>query len=195
MDESALISAAQKGDLDSFNTLVLAYQHQVYNLAYRIMGEGASASDATQEAFISAWRHIGGFRGGSWKSWLLRIATNACYDQLRYRGRRPANSLEEVAEDPDYSPQLVNGHERPEEHALRQELSDALQSGIQTLPADQRATLVLSDVQGFSYQEIADMTGVSLGTVKSRLSRARARLRDYLVTQQELLPAQYRLVE
>ena len=78
---------------------------------------------------------------------------------------------------------------------LRQELSDALQLGIQTLPPDQRATLVLSDVQGFSYQEIADMTGVSLGTVKSRLSRARARLRDYLITQQELLPAQYRLVE
>src|SRR4030042_2022377 len=93
MDESALISAAQKGDLDSFNTLVLAYQHQVYNLAYRIMGDGASASDATREAFISAWRHIGGFRGGSWKSWLLRIVTNACYDEVRRIKRRPPRPL------------------------------------------------------------------------------------------------------
>jgi RNA polymerase sigma-70 factor (ECF subfamily) len=195
MDETQAILAAQKGNLAAFNRLVMAYQGIAYNVAYRIVGDADAAADACQEAFLSAFKNIAGFRGGSFKSWILRIVTNACYDQLRYRGRRPANSLEEAADDPDYSPQLVNGHERPEEYALRQELSDVLQSGIQTLPADQRATLVLSDVQGFSYQEIADMTGVSLGTVKSRLSRARARLRDYLVTQQELLPAQYRLVE
>ena len=195
MDEAQAILAAQKGNLAAFNRLVMAYQGIAYNVAYRILGDADAAADACQEAFLSAFKNIAGFRGGSFKSWILRIVTNACYDQLRYRGRRPADSLEEVVEDPDYSLQMVNGHERPEEYTLRQELSDALQSGIQTLPADQRATLVLSDVQGFSYQEIADMTGVSLGTVKSRLSRARARLRDYLITQQELLPAQYRLVE
>ncbi len=193
MDEAQAIQAAQKGDLAAFNRLVMAYQGLAYNVAYRIVGDTGAAADACQEAFLSAFKGIGGFRGGSFKSWVLRIVTNACYDQLRYQGRRPANSLDEVAEDPDYSPQLVNGHERPEDYILRQELSGVIQLGIKTLPADQRVTLVLSDVQGFNYQEIAAITGVSLGTVKSRLSRARARLRDYLVSRQELLPTQYRL--
>ena len=194
MDEAQAIHAAQKGDLAAFNRLVMAYQGMAYNIAYRIVGDMDMAADACQEAFLSAFKGIGGFRGGSFKGWMLRIVTNACYDQLRYKSRRPASSLEEVAEDPDYSPKLVNGHEHPEEFALRQELSNVIQLGINTLPADQRAALVLSDVQGFSYQEIADITAVSLGTVKSRLSRARTRLRDYLLSQQELLPAQYRLI-
>jgi RNA polymerase sigma-70 factor (ECF subfamily) len=195
MDEVQAIQAAQEGDLPAFNRLVMAYQGMAYNVAYRIVGDADAAADACQEAFISAFKAIKKFRGGSFKSWILRIVTNACYDHLRYRGRRPADSLEEVAENPQYSPKLVSNHEHPEEYALRQELNEVIQSGIETLPADQRVVLVLSDVQGFSYQEIADITGVSLGTVKSRLSRARARLRDYLVAQQELLPAQYRLTE
>ncbi len=193
MDEAQAVQAAQKGDLSAFNRLVMAYQGMAYNVAYRIVGDSDAAADACQEAFLSAFKGIQKFRGGSFKSWILRIVTNACYDQLRYKGRRPANSLEAVAENPDYSPKLVNGRERPEEYALRQELSDLIQLGIETLPPDQRAVLVLSDVQGFSYQEIADITGVSLGTVKSRLSRARSKLRDYLMAQQELLPTQYRL--
>jgi RNA polymerase sigma factor (sigma-70 family) len=195
MDEVQAIQAAQEGDLPAFNQLVMAYQGMAYNVAYRIVGDADAAADACQEAFISAFKAIKKFRGGSFKSWILRIVTNACYDHLRYRGRRPADSLEEVAENPQYSPKLVSNHEHPEEYALRQELNEVIQSGIETLPADQRVVLVLSDVQGFGYQEIADITGVSLGTVKSRLSRARAKLRDYLVAQQELLPAQYRLTE
>jgi RNA polymerase sigma-70 factor (ECF subfamily) len=195
MDEVQAIQAAQEGDLPAFNRLVMAYQGMAYNVAYRIVGDADAAADACQEAFISAFKAIKKFRGGSFKSWILRIVTNACYDHLRYRGRRPADSLEEVAENPQHAPKLVSNHEHPEEYALRQELNEVIQLGIETLPADQRVVLVLSDVQGFSYQEIADITGVSLGTVKSRLSRARARLRDYLVAQQELLPAQYRLTE
>ncbi len=195
MDEVQAIQAAQEGDLPAFNRLVMAYQGMAYNVAYRIVGDADAAADACQEAFISAFQAIKKFRGGSFKSWILRIVTNACYDHLRYRGRRPADSLEEVAENPQHAPKLVSNHEHPEEYALRQELNEVIQLGIETLPADQRVALVLSDVQGFSYQEIADITGVSLGTVKSRLSRARARLRDYLVAQQELLPAQYRLTE
>src|SRR5512147_2260641 len=99
MDENALIQSARKGDIDAFNTLVLTYQHQVYNLAYRIMGDEAAASDATQEAFISAYKHLKSFRGGSFKSWLLRIVTNACYDDLRHRKRRPATSLDDLMGD------------------------------------------------------------------------------------------------
>ncbi len=195
MDEVQAIQAAQEGDLPAFNRLVMAYQGMAYNVAYRIVGDADAAADACQEAFISAFKAIKKFRGGSFKSWILRIVTNACYDHLRYRGRRPADSLEEVAENPQHAPKLVSNHEHPEEYALRQELNEVIQSGIETLPADQRVVIVLSDVQGFGYQEIADITGVSLGTVKSRLSRARAKLRDYLVAQQELLPAQYRLTE
>jgi RNA polymerase sigma-70 factor (ECF subfamily) len=195
MDEQALIAAAQKGDLDSFNTLVLSYQHQVYNLAYRIMGESSAASDATQEAFISAWRHIGGFRGGSWKSWLLRIVTNACYDELRRVKRRPAASLEALfVEDPTPDAELPPSQfESPEAAAQRHELNRALQTCIAQLPPDQRIVIVLSDVQGMSYEEIAEATDTNLGTVKSRLSRARARLRDLLLKHEELLPAEYRL--
>ncbi|GAB4529855.1 MAG: sigma-70 family RNA polymerase sigma factor [Anaerolineae bacterium] len=193
MDETQTIRSAQQGDLAAFNRLVMAYQGMAYNVAYRITGDADAAADACQEAFLSAFKNIQKFRGGSFKSWLLRIVTNACYDQLRYKGRRPADSLEVVAEDSEHSPKLINGNERPEDYAMRRELSDLIQRGINTLPPDQRTVLVLSDVQGFAYQEIADITGVSLGTVKSRLSRARTRLRDYLANYQELLPAQYRL--
>jgi RNA polymerase sigma-70 factor (ECF subfamily) len=194
MDEAQDIQAAKRGDLAAFNRLVMAYQNTAYNVAYRILGDADAAADACQEAFLSAFKGIQNFRGGSFKSWILRIVTNACYDQLRYKGRRPANSLEEVAEQPDYSAKLVNGHERPEEYALRQELSHLIQEAITNLPPEQRTVVVLSDIQGFAYQEIAEITGVSLGTVKSRLSRARMKLRDYLLENQELLPAQYRLL-
>ena len=173
---------------------MLAYQQQVYNLAYRIMGDPASAADATQEAFISAYQNMVRFRGGSFKSYLLRIVSNGCYDELRRRKRRPATSFEDFGDvDEEANPALINGHEKPEEYAERQEIAQVIQAGIETLPPDQRITLALSDVQGLSYQEIAEMTGASLGTVKSRLSRARGKLRDYLRSQGELLPARYRL--
>ena len=194
MDEPTLIAAAQRGNVDAFNELVLAYQQQVYNLASRILGDPASAADATQDAFISAFENIGRFRGGSFKSYLLRIVSNRCYDELRRYKRRPATSFEDFGEvDEDANPALVNGGERPEDYALRQEVARVIQAGIETLPPDQRVTLALSDVQGLSYQEIAEATGASLGTVKSRLARARGKLRDYLRDQGELLPARYRL--
>jgi RNA polymerase sigma-70 factor (ECF subfamily) len=194
MDEASLIAAAQQGKVDAFNELVLAYQHQVYNLAYCIMGDPASAADAAQEAFISAYQNLDRFRGGSFKSYLMRIVANGCYDELRRRKRRPATSFEDFGEvDEEANPALINGREGPEAHAERQEMAGVIQAGIEILPADQRVTLVLSDVQGLSYQEIAETMGVSLGTVKSRLARARGKLRDYLCAHGELLPAKYRL--
>jgi RNA polymerase sigma-70 factor (ECF subfamily) len=194
MDEQASIRAAQRGNLDAFNDLVLHYQSQVYNVAYRIMGDGDSASDAAQEAFISAYRAIMSYRGGSFKGWLMRIVTNACYDELRRRKRRPASSLEAIhVADAAPGEVLVNGAESPEAYAQRQDLNRTLHSALQTLPEDQRMALVLSDVQGYNYQEIAEITGTSLGTVKSRLSRARAKMRDLLLEQGELLPDLYRL--
>ena len=194
MEEESLIAAAQLGQVDAFNELVLAYQQQVYNLAYRIMGDPASAADAAQDAFISAYESIGRFRGGSFKSYLLRIVANRCYDELRRRKRRPATSFEDFGEvEEEANPALINGGEGPEEHTERQEMAHVIQAGIETLPPDQRVTLALADVQGLSYKEIAEATDVSLGTVKSRLARARGKLRDYLRGQGELLPARYRL--
>ena len=195
MNEPALIASARKGDLDAFNTLVLAYQHQVYNLAYRIMGDEASAADATQEAFISAYKHMQSFRGDSFKSWIFRIVTNACYDELRRRKRRPASSLEGLVGDEDIEIEydIPDESDSPESHVERRELAQVIQFGIETLPPDQRITLVLSDVQNMSYEEIATITGANLGTVKSRLSRARAKLRDYLMASGELSPGSLRL--
>lgn len=194
MDEEELIEAAQRGNLDAFNQLVLDYQHQVYNQAYRMMGDPASASDATQEAFIKAYRNIESFRGGSFRSWLLRIVTNCCYDEFRRRKRRPATSFEDMGDvDEEANPALINGRESPEESVERDELARALQSAISTLPPHHRTVLILSDVQGFSYAEIAETVDIPLGTVKSRLARARANLRDILQEKMELLPRAYRL--
>jgi RNA polymerase sigma-70 factor (ECF subfamily) len=193
MDEQALIESARKGDARAFNQLVLLYQRMAYNVAYRILSDPDAASDATQDAFLKAFKAMRRFRGGSFKAWLLRIVTNACYDQLRRKQRRPATSLDDLPVEADHSFYMHDPAERPDEFVERQELGDTIQAGILTLPVEQRTVLVLSDVQGLSYNEIAEVTGLSLGTVKSRLSRGRARLRDYLVEQRELLPSQYRL--
>jgi RNA polymerase sigma-70 factor (ECF subfamily) len=147
MDEAALIKAAQRGDIDSYNTLVLHYQSQAYNVAYRIMGSADSAADATQEAFISAYKALERFRGGSFRAWLLRIVTNACYDELRRQKRRPQASLDALyVEDPTPGTPFTGQMESPEGYAQRMDLQDALRECFQGLPDDQRAVAVLSDV-------------------------------------------------
>lgn len=193
MDELALIASAQKGDLRAFNQLVLLYQSMAYNVAYRILTDPDAAADATQDAFFSAYKAMKKFRGGSFKAWLLRIVTNACYDQLRVKKRRPTSSLDGLPVESEHSQFLRDESESPDEFLERQELGHFLQHGISALPIEQRAVLVLSDVQGLSYQEVAEIMDLSLGTVKSRLSRGRARLRDFLLERGELLPARYRL--
>ena len=193
MDELALIASAQKGDLRAFNQLVLLYQSMAYNVAYRILTDPDAAADATQDAFFSAYKAMKKFRGGSFKAWLLRIVTNACYDQLRVKKRRPTSSLDDLPVESEHSQFLRDESESPDELLERQELGHFLQHGISALPIEQRAVLVLSDVQGLSYQEVAEIMDLSLGTVKSRLSRGRARLRDFLLERGELLPARYRL--
>jgi RNA polymerase sigma-70 factor, ECF subfamily len=189
MDELALIHEAQRGSVESFNTLVLHYQSSAYNLAYRLIGDTDAAADATQEAFISAYGHLPQFRGGSFKSWLMRIVTNACYDELRRRKRRPAVSLDDLPGEV----QLVSTAESPEHTVQRNALSRVIQDCLDALSSDQRLVSVLCDVQGYDYQQIAEIAQVSLGTVKSRISRARHNLRDCLQGAGELLPESYRL--
>ncbi|MBI1801221.1 MAG: sigma-70 family RNA polymerase sigma factor [Chloroflexi bacterium] len=193
--ERELIQSARRGDLHAFNRLVESYQDMAYHTAYRILNDPEAAADATQEAFISAYRHLNEFRDGSFKAWLLRIVTNACYDILRARQRHPSESIDDLlgADEEREPPDFIDHREGPEERAVRAELNRFLQEGIAALPDDQRVVLVLADVQGLSYEEIASATRTNLGTVKSRLNRARLRLRDWLLERQELLPERYRL--
>ncbi|UCC51824.1 MAG: sigma-70 family RNA polymerase sigma factor [Anaerolineaceae bacterium] len=193
MDEVALIQEAKKGDVNAYNRLVLHYQQAAYNVAYRIMGEPQAAEDATQEAFISAYKALNRFRGGSFKSWLMRITTNACYDELRRRKRRPQSSLDQLTQDNESFSFLRSPGAGPEEQQQILELMQAVEHCLQTLPDDQRITAVLRDVEGYDYKEIAEITRVSLGTVKSRMSRARTKLRECLQGFKELLPLSYRL--
>lgn len=193
-NEAALIDAARRGKIEPFNALVRHYQDGVFALAYRIMGERDSADDAAQEAFITAYRNLGGYRGGSFRAWLFRITTNTCYDELRRRKRRPASSFDDLpGADTDDGPALPASSPTPEQAAQQSELNRAIEQCIQSLQPDQRLVLILSDIEGLSYQEIADSAGANLGTVKSRLSRARAGVRDCLQAVEELLPSVYRL--
>ncbi len=197
MEETALIRQAKKGDLEAFNQLVLAHQARVYNVAYRIMGERDAAEDATQEAFISAYRKLRSFRGGSFRAWLMRIVTNACYDELRRRKRRPAGSLDalvQVGEDSAGDLQVMaEAAQDPEAAAEQAELARAIQDCMNHLAPEFRIVAVLADVQGYDYKEVAQAIGKPVGTVKSRLARARARLRECLQRHGELLPAAFRL--
>lgn len=191
-EERRLIIAAQRGEVESFNALVRLYEGRVYNLCYRMLGDTESAADAAQDAFLSAYRNIHSFRGGSFRSWMLRIATNTCYDVLRVRKRRPALSLDVASDDDEASPmQIADPSESPDDFAVRRELAAAIQRGLGGLPEEQRIILILSDIQGMAYEEIAQITNTNLGTVKSRLSRGRARLRDVLRAG-ELLPMRFR---
>ena len=198
MDEIALVQSAQSGDLDSFNTLILHYQDRVFNTALRILGDEDIAQDAAQEAFISAFRSIATFRGGSFKAWLLRTVTNACYDELRRQKRRPTTPLEPETNDGEEmdSPRwLADPNMTPSEQFEADELEHAIQHCLDTLPVDFRTVVVLADVQGMDYSEVATAARVPLGTIKSRLARARLRLRECLRGFEELLPSSFRLEE
>ena len=189
-EDTDLVAGSKRGDLSAFNALVERYQSRVYNVAARILGDRTAAEDVAQETFISAHRAIGRFRGGSLRAWLMRIATNHSYDAIRSARRRPEQSLDEAG--PSLSLPAAPRGSSPEEAALQGELRAEIQRAILALSSDQRATLVLIDVQGLSYQEAAEATRASLGTVKSRLSRARSATRTLLQRRMELLPDKFR---
>ena len=191
-EDADLAASARDGDLSAFNLIVDRYQSQVYNLSARILGDRTAAEDIAQETLVSAYRAIGRFRGGSLRAWLFRIASNLSYDYLRSARRRPERSLDEQMENPEFA--IPSGEASPEQMAVRSELRGAIQQAIVALPMDQRATIVMVDVQGLSYEETAEATGVSIGTVKSRMSRARSSVRESLQKDRELLPDQFRRV-
>lgn len=189
VNEQELVCAARFGDTHAFSCLVNRYQSLAYNLAYRMLGDSQSAGDAAQDAFLSAYRAIGQHRGQSFKPWILRIVANKCYDRLRYRQRHPEDSLECLSYESEQSALLTSEQELPESYLLRQELSNAIQRSLLVLPADQRAAIVLADILDCNYGAIAEITGASVGTVKSRIYRGRMRLRYLLTARGQSLPA------
>lgn len=188
LDDSDLAQGSKEGNLDSFNLLVERHQKTVYNVALRMLGDPSAAEDAAQDAFFSAWKNIRSFRGGNFRAWLLCITANVCRDQLRKRKRHPSISLESLP----FEPRESSSSESPEDYVLRRETSDQIQNGLAGLPSEQRLAVILCDIQGLSYEEIAQVMKCSLGTVRSRISRGRAQLRDYL-QKRELLPPGFRL--
>jgi RNA polymerase sigma-70 factor (ECF subfamily) len=198
MNEPALIQDAQNGSLDAFNTLVLHYQDSVFNTALRILGDEDQAADAAQDAFISAFKSINSFRGGSFKAWLMRTVTNACYDELRRQKRRPTTPLEPDTDDGEEmdSPRwLADPSMTPDQQAEADEVEHAIQHCLDNLPLEFKTVVVMADIQGMDYTEVAASIRAPLGTIKSRLARARLRLRECLQAFEELLPAAYRLEE
>jgi RNA polymerase sigma-70 factor (ECF subfamily) len=198
MNEQALVTDAQNGSLDAFNTLVLHYQDSVFNAALRIMGDEELAADAAQDAFISAFKSISSFRGGSFKAWLMRTVTNACYDELRRQKRRPTTPLEPDTDDGEEidSPKwLADPNMTPDQQVEAEEVAHAIQHCLDNLPLEFKTVVVMADIQGMDYTEVAAAVRVPLGTIKSRLARARLRLRECLRGFEELLPASYRLEE
>ena len=185
--EESLVALSRDGDVDAFNRIVDMYQRPMYNLALRMLGDAHAAEDATQDAFVSAFRNIKRFKDGNLKSWLFTIAANRCRDILRARTARPADSLdsEETTLDPP------SRTESPEDYAVRREMGRSIQQALAALPHDQRLAVVLIDVQGLAYEEAAEIMGINVGTVKSRLSRGRRRVRDLLREKPGVLPARY----
>ena len=179
-----LIERARAGDLDAFNDLVRLHQDQLFALVVRMVPDRDQASDVVQEAFFSAFRHLAAFRGGSVKSWLNRICVNAAMDTQRLRKRRPVQPYPEL-DDESWQPPAGPDVD-PERIAVTAERSRVINEAMTRITGDQRTAIVLFDVEGYDYAEIAEMTGVSLGTVKSRIHRGRLALRAILEDRMDL---------
>ena len=194
--ESTLISAAQRGDLEAFNQLVLRYQNLLFGIALRLLNDEDVASDAVQEALISAFRRFHTFRGDSLRSWLARVVVNACYDEMRKKRRQHSIPLEHYNAEGDEietSYWLVDAQADPELQFETTELEGAIQRSLNKLPPIYRLMLVLVDIEGMSYEEAAMAAHIPVGTVKSRLARARLQMQKSLQAAGELLPASYRV--
>ena len=193
-DEKDLIKAAQRGDLNAFNALILRYQNMLFGIALRMLGDEDTASDAVQEALISAFSKFSTFRGGSLRSWLARVTVNACYDEMRRKRRQREVPLEQFnmeGEEVEDLSWMIDPAARPEEQYESSEMDSAIQQSLNQLTPAYREALVLVDIEGLSYEEASIAARVPVGTVKSRLARARLQVRASLQGYRDLLPTQY----
>jgi RNA polymerase sigma-70 factor (ECF subfamily) len=196
LPDGELIARAQIADLDAFNHLVNRHQNAVYSVALRYMRAPDLADDVTQDTFLRAYRSIDTFKndnGVGFRSWLVRIASNRSLDVLRSQKRRPADSLDAAMDDEESNWSPEDPSETPLQFTERGDLAQHLEWALGQISPDQRMVVILSDIQGHSYDEIAEITGVAPGTVKSRLHRARARLRVVLQDSGELSSPRERL--
>ena len=181
MREQRLVAAARGGDEGAFEALVRLYEKRVFALAVRMCGSREDAAEASQEAFLAAWQGLAFFRGeSSFSTWLYRLTSNACVDLLRREGRHRAAagpSLDDEEAGLDVPDQTLS----PQDEAERRELREAIDRGLEALTPEHRQVLVLREMHQLSYDEIADVLSLDVGTVKSRISRARKQLRNFLL--------------
>ena len=182
--DEVLLRRAQKGDADAFEELMAGQESRMYAIALRMMGNREDAQDCAQEAMVRIYRAMSAFKGqSSLATWIYRITMNTCLDELRRRKTRAATSLDTLL-DSGWSP--ADEGDVPERHAVASEQRRVLDAAIAELPEDMRSAVVLRDVQGFSYDEISAMLEVNVGTIKSRISRGREKLRQILQENSEL---------
>ncbi len=179
----ARIEKARRGDARAFEALLAEHAERVYAHVARILGAGPEAEDVVQDACISAWRSIASFEGTSFRAWLFRIATNRAIDVVRARRRRGELPLEPNEDEEQTWAEPVAGGPEPVDLASEQETLRLVEAALARLPAEQRAVVVLRDIEGFDYEEIARITATELGTVKSRIHRGRLAVRNALVAQ------------
>ncbi len=199
LTDEALVECFLQGNKEAFATIVERYEQKVYGLAYRLTGDYDDAADLAQDAFIKVYRNLGQFRGqAAFSTWLYRVVTNVFLDEMRKRKRRPvvAISLDDsiVTEEGELSRELPSHDLGPEDLSAQHELQQTVRAGMQKLPEDYRVVLILRDLQGYTYDEIASMLDINLGTVKSRISRARLALRKVL-EEREQHGADWRLTD
>ncbi len=177
-DEQIQIERAQNGDRAAMEALLLSFEKKVYNIAYRYMSNEADAYDMAQEALIKIYKNLSSFRGEcSFTSWVYRLSVNTCLDGLRKRKKTPV-VIESSALEANLP--AADENQSPEAHALSLENHQCLHNAIGALSSDHKSVIILRDINGLSYEEVADCLGISIGTVKSRICRARQRLREML---------------
>lgn len=186
--EKILVSLAKRGDMSSFEQLILAHEKMVYHVALRIFGNAEDAKDFSQEAFLKAYRNIQKFdERASFSTWIYRITVNACIDEMRKRKGKPSVSLEQEMENEDgaWALQVADERETPEEALLRREKQREILLALEQLSPEHKAVVVLRDVRGLSYEEIAEILEKPVGTVKSRICRARSQLKEEILKLRE----------
>lgn len=189
LEDNVLIAQSQQGDMMAFEQLIQKYERKIYTIAYKYMGNHEDANDLAQEAFIKAYQAIGTFRAdAAFSTWLGRITANKCLDELRRRKRQKIVSLDEMVEGEEnaFPKELKDPKPTPAEETERQETAAHLQMLINRLQPDYQEVIILREIEGYSYEEIAERQQCSLGTVKSRISRARKLLKEWITAEKEV---------
>lgn len=181
VDDKNLVEQAKQGSQEAFGALITLHEKKIYALCYRMTGNPHDAQDTAQEAFFSAWRSLPTFKGDSaFGTWLYRLATNACIDHLRKQKRRTTTSLSYGDDDTEFQLELTDPSLTPDKKLEQKEIMQSLHEGLDALPPHHRDVLLLRELSGLTYQEIAERLHLDLGTVKSRIARGRTALRNFL---------------